>query len=133
MLLYRSASWLHLYELSSPPKFLSQFKRSFSFLSTPSCFSSSYLQFWQNPARRRQARAFATATAAVAERKGRDTFFADEDVSWTSLGVSEKLSRALYGAGIDRPSLVQVHPSPLTTYLSIYRRNVNGFYPFARE
>ncbi|KAB1207808.1 DEAD-box ATP-dependent RNA helicase 22 [Morella rubra] len=107
MLLYRSASWLHLYELSSPPKFLSQFKRSFSFLSTPSCFSSSYLQFWQNPARRRQARAFATATAAVAERKGRDTFFADEDVSWTSLGVSEKLSRALYGAGIDRPSLVQ--------------------------
>ncbi|XP_062159856.1 DEAD-box ATP-dependent RNA helicase 22 isoform X1 [Alnus glutinosa] len=104
MLLYRSASLLHPYELLSPPKLLSQFKHAHSFLSNPSRPSSS-LHFWLKPPRRRPARAF--ATAAVAERKGTDTFYADEDVSWTSLGVSERLSRALYNAGIDRPSLTQ--------------------------
>lgn len=104
MLLYRSASLLHPYELLSPPKLLYQFKHAHSFLSTTSRPSSS-LHFWLNPSRHRPARAF--ATAAVAERKGTDTFYADDDVSWTSLGVSERLSRALYNAGIDRPSLTQ--------------------------
>lgn len=107
MLLYRSASLLHPYELLSPPKLLYQFKHAHSFLSTTSRPSSS-LHFWLNPSRHRPARAF--ATAAVAERKGTDTFYADDDVSWTSLGVSERLSRALYNAGIDRPSLTQVLP-----------------------
>jgi hypothetical protein len=107
MLLYRSASLLPPYELLSPPKLLSQFRHAHSFLFNPSRSSSS-LHFWLNPPRRRPSRAF--ATAAVAERKGTDTFYADEDVSWISLGVSERLSRALYNAGIDRPSLTQVHP-----------------------
>ncbi|KAG7974878.1 hypothetical protein I3843_06G069900 [Carya illinoinensis] len=107
MLLYRSASFFHFYELSSPPKFLSQFKRSFSFRSNVSCPSSSPLHFSLKELRCGRTRAFATAAAVVSQRKGSDTFFADEDVSWTSLGISEKLSRALYTAGIDRPSLVQ--------------------------
>lgn len=121
MLLYRSASLPHFHKLSSPPKFLSHCKHSYSLLSNPSpppsCPSFPLLKlrfFSLNPPRQRQARAFATATAtAGSERKGTDTFFADEDVSWASLGVSHKLSRALYNAGIDRPSLVQVYtPCP---------------------
>lgn len=119
MLLYRSASLLHPYELLSPPKLLSQFKHAHSFLSNPSCPSSS-LHFWLKPPRRRSARAF--ATAAVAERKGTDTFYADDDVSWTSLGVSERLSRALYNAGIDRPSLTQVHPRHIHSCVELLQK-----------
>lgn len=141
MLLNRSASLLYLHKLSPPPtKFFSHFKHSYSLLLSnpspspspsplppllPSCPSFSLPRvslFCLNPPRQRQARPFATATAA-AERKGTDTFFADEDVSWASLGVSDKLSRALYSAGIDRPSLVQVptrtHPGLVHSFVEL--------------
>ncbi|CAH9086406.1 unnamed protein product [Cuscuta epithymum] len=52
-------------------------------------------------------RAFGTAAVVVAEKNGGDTFFAEEDVSWTSLGVSDRLSRSLSSIGLQRPSLVQ--------------------------
>ncbi|OAY66638.1 DEAD-box ATP-dependent RNA helicase 22, partial [Ananas comosus] len=45
-----------------------------------------------------------SAAAAAAAEVG---FFAEEGVSWESLGVSERLRRALEGAALRRPSLVQ--------------------------
>ncbi|KAI8522595.1 hypothetical protein RHMOL_Rhmol13G0008300 [Rhododendron molle] len=49
------------------------------------------------------------AAAEVGDKRGAtDTFFAEESVSWTSLGVSDRLSRALNNVGLGRPSLVQV-------------------------
>nr|POE79062.1 dead-box atp-dependent rna helicase 22 [Quercus suber] len=138
MLLNRSASLLYLHRLSPPPtKFFSHFKHSYSLLLSnpspsapppllPSCPSFSLPRvsfFCLNPPRQRQARPFATTTAVAAERKETDTFFTDEDVSWASLGVSDKLSRALYSAGIDRPSLVQVpthtHPSLVHSFVEL--------------
>ncbi|WVZ02919.1 hypothetical protein V8G54_023725 [Vigna mungo] len=43
---------------------------------------------------------------------GRDTFFAEENVSWTSLGLSDIISRALSDIGLNRPSLVQASSVP---------------------
>ncbi|VFQ95197.1 unnamed protein product [Cuscuta campestris] len=52
-------------------------------------------------------RAFGTAAPAAAEKNGGDIFFAEDDVSWKSLGVSDRLSRSLSSIGFQRPSLVQ--------------------------
>ncbi|KAL6187106.1 hypothetical protein ACLB2K_043221 [Fragaria x ananassa] len=82
---------------SSPPKLLSQLRHSYSVLSNPSSPARISL-IWLNHPRR-----FATAAAA----KGGDTFFAEENVSWTSLGLSDKVSQALFNAGLGQPSLVQ--------------------------
>ncbi|KAL3511243.1 hypothetical protein ACH5RR_030644 [Cinchona calisaya] len=52
--------------------------------------------------------AAATTTAAVDDDKsGSETFFAGENVSWASLGVSDLVARALSQIGLNRPSLVQ--------------------------
>ncbi|XP_051122018.1 DEAD-box ATP-dependent RNA helicase 22 isoform X2 [Andrographis paniculata] len=56
--------------------------------------------------RRKKLRAFGTA-AAVRHGNDVDMFLADESVSWSSLGVSDFISRSLYDAGYQRPSLVQ--------------------------
>lgn len=116
MLLYRSASMLHFYKLSpSPPKLLSQLKHSYSFLSYSPLSSlsspSSSLRirlFRLNQSHGGGNRRFTTAVAA--DKKGTDTFFADDGVSWTSFGLSDRLSRALSNAGFQRPSLIQVGP-----------------------
>uniref|UniRef100_A0A7N0VH32 RNA helicase n=1 Tax=Kalanchoe fedtschenkoi TaxID=63787 RepID=A0A7N0VH32_KALFE len=60
---------------------------------------------------RERFRSFSTA-AAVAKRTESDTFFADEGVSWSSIGVSDRLSRALSSVGIERPSLIQAATIP---------------------
>jgi len=55
-------------------------------------------------------RALATAAEAEADDAGSGSgngFFA-ESTSWASLGVSESLASALRGAGLSRPSHVQV-------------------------
>ncbi|KAL8161597.1 hypothetical protein V2J09_013086 [Rumex salicifolius] len=55
-------------------------------------------------------RAFAASSEAVVADSSyseRDTFFANDAVSWTSLGVSDKVSQALSNAGLNRPSLIQ--------------------------
>ncbi|CAK8561623.1 unnamed protein product [Lathyrus sativus] len=44
--------------------------------------------------------------------KGRDTFFAEENVSWSSLGLSDTLSGALSSIGLKTPSLVQASSIP---------------------
>ncbi|VFR02810.1 unnamed protein product [Cuscuta campestris] len=54
-----------------------------------------------------RVRAFGTAAPIAAEKNGSDTFFAEEDVSWKSLGVSDRLSQSLSSIGFQRPSLVQ--------------------------
>ncbi|XP_061991130.1 DEAD-box ATP-dependent RNA helicase 22 [Rosa rugosa] len=95
-MLHRSATTMFL--SSSPPKLLSQLRHSYSVLSNLSSPARISL-IWLN-----QPRRFATAAAAA---KGGDTFFAEENVSWTSLGLSDKVSQALFNAGLGQPSLVQ--------------------------
>lgn len=52
-------------------------------------------------------RAFGTVSVVAEDGDGSDTFFADESISWGSLGVSESVARALSKIGLQRPSLVQ--------------------------
>ncbi|KAG9449590.1 hypothetical protein H6P81_009555 [Aristolochia fimbriata] len=54
-----------------------------------------------------RTRGFATFVASAEGRNPRDSFFAEESVSWKSLGISDQLSAALFSAGLERPSLVQ--------------------------
>ncbi|XP_076944459.1 DEAD-box ATP-dependent RNA helicase 22-like [Bidens hawaiensis] len=53
-------------------------------------------------------RAFSTTTPTKADDDD-DTFFADQTVSWSALGISDKLSRAL---SLTRPSLIQAASIP---------------------
>ncbi|KAK7350255.1 hypothetical protein VNO77_08622 [Canavalia gladiata] len=46
------------------------------------------------------------------DSKGKDTFFAEENVSWSLLGLSDIMSRALTNIGLNRPSLVQASYIP---------------------
>nr|AKF43354.1 DEA(D/H)-box RNA helicase family protein [Erodium texanum] len=110
MVLHRSVSVLHFCR----PKLLSQLKNSFaSFVNDASFVSASSSPagvrlFWLNQPRLRHVRAFGTSwEASATERSDGDSFFAEEGVSWTSIGVSDKVARALTDAGIERPSLVQ--------------------------
>nr|AKF43358.1 DEA(D/H)-box RNA helicase family protein [Geranium maderense] len=111
MILHRSVSVLHFCR----PKLVSQLKHSLaSFASHASSVSASSSSpvgvrlFWLNQPRLRHVRAFGTSsTVSETKRSENDTFFAEEGVSWTSIGVSDKVARALADAGIERPSLVQ--------------------------
>nr|AKF43375.1 DEA(D/H)-box RNA helicase family protein [Pelargonium transvaalense] len=110
MILHCSASVLHF----CGPKLLSQLRLNFSSFvrdAPASSLSSSpvgFRLFWLNQPRLRHVRAFGTSSAASdASRSGNDTFFAEEGVTWTSIGVSDKVARALTDADIERPSLVQ--------------------------
>lgn len=107
MILSRSVSVLHLCGVSSAPKLLShKFKVSFALASAASV--SFRLVSLNRADDGKWVRAFASATEAEVERKGNDTFFADNSVSWKSLGLSDKISVALRDSGFDRPSLTQV-------------------------
>ncbi|PHT34106.1 hypothetical protein CQW23_25906 [Capsicum baccatum] len=85
MILHQSISICKLWRLSAPPKL---------FLFKPQCS---------------RIRAFESAVSAakVAVTNVNETFFAEDSVSWNSLGVSESLSRALSSVGLHRPSLIQ--------------------------
>nr|AKF43356.1 DEA(D/H)-box RNA helicase family protein [Francoa sonchifolia] len=108
MILYRSVSVLNFCRLSSPSKLLSQCRHSYSSLVNYWPSSSHQVRLYCLHKRRHgQARAFGTAVATAADSKGNDTFFADEGVYWTSLGLSDKVSRALASVGMERPSMVQ--------------------------
>ncbi|OAY49874.1 DEAD-box ATP-dependent RNA helicase 22 isoform X2 [Manihot esculenta] len=115
MLVYRSASMLHFHKLSPPPKLLlSRLKHSCSYISSSPLSSlsspTSSLRirlFWLNQSSRRGNRFSTAAAAALSDKVGNDTFFADEGVSWASLGLSDRLCRAISNARIERPSLVQ--------------------------
>ncbi|KAH9609141.1 hypothetical protein KSS87_002367 [Heliosperma pusillum] len=64
----------------------------------------------------RPTKAYSTSTAELVNdannyKNGRnndkDTFFANDTVSWSSLGVSDQLSQSLSNAGFVKPSLIQ--------------------------
>ncbi|XP_021747760.1 DEAD-box ATP-dependent RNA helicase 22-like [Chenopodium quinoa] len=95
------------------PSILSPF-----FLSPPPPFLSSIKLVSLRPLHQKHTtitiRAFATATAASeavnnggSNSSSDETFFANDAVSWASLGVSEKLSHSLSNAGFSKPSLIQ--------------------------
>ncbi|KAH0668927.1 hypothetical protein KY289_023420 [Solanum tuberosum] len=91
MISQHSISICKLWRLSSPPNLI-LFRPSVAY--QPHCC---------------RIRAFGSAVSAskVTETNTNETFFAEESVSWTSLGVSESLSRALSSIGLHRPSLIQ--------------------------
>lgn len=110
MIAHRCASMLLFSRLSYPPRLLSPFRSSHSSLLHRSSPSSSLRigLCWVDQPRRRRTRAFGTTSAVAQDRNGAETFFAEEGVSWASLGVSDRLTSALSTVGIVRPSLVQV-------------------------
>ncbi|XP_012479438.1 DEAD-box ATP-dependent RNA helicase 22 isoform X2 [Gossypium raimondii] len=112
MILRRSTAMLHSFSLSTTtPKLLSHFTPSF-FLSTSAL--SPRIRIWLNQSYSRRTRAFSSAvvTASSPKNTGTDTFFAEDTVSWQSLGLSDRISQALSSAGFDRPSLVQAACMP---------------------
>ncbi|KAL1828766.1 DEAD-box ATP-dependent RNA helicase 22 [Daucus carota subsp. sativus] len=106
ILMKSSISLLNLVKLtsfsSSAPKFILPIKQ-ISTISSFSTSSSSSLVLTLSGSTRRRVRVFSTATAAAED----GTFFAEKNVSWVSLGISDRLSQALCSIGLDRPSLVQ--------------------------
>ncbi|ONK76777.1 uncharacterized protein A4U43_C03F32040 [Asparagus officinalis] len=72
------------------------------------------------PANRKSSlrlRAFSTRAANKAhEVEGgpgsESCFFADEEVSWKSLGISDRVTQSLFGAAIHKPSLIQAASIP---------------------
>ncbi|XP_021747199.1 DEAD-box ATP-dependent RNA helicase 22-like [Chenopodium quinoa] len=98
---YRQPSILSPFFLSPPPPFLSSIKLG----------SLRPLHLRHTTI---TIKAFATATAASeavnnggSNSSSDETFFANDAVSWASLGVSEKLSHSLSNAGFSKPSLIQ--------------------------
>ncbi|GJY22159.1 DEAD-box ATP-dependent RNA helicase 22 [Tanacetum coccineum] len=55
----------------------------------------------------RHRRSFTTAVTAADKNQTTDTFFSNESVTWSSLGVVDQLSRALSSINLNRPSLIQ--------------------------
>ena len=107
MIVTRSALMLHL---QNPPiryHFFSHFSYAPTF---PTLFKPR--PFSPTTPRQAQTRTFVSAVASSSSAahgsNGRDTFFAEENVSWSSLGLSDTISRALSNIGLNRPSLVQV-------------------------
>ncbi|KVI05635.1 DNA/RNA helicase, DEAD/DEAH box type, N-terminal [Cynara cardunculus var. scolymus] len=107
MILQRSFPFLNFCKLPSlsSPKFI---LLPFNLSSPPSC-SSLTSRFRHRP--RNRIRAFATAVSSD-EKEITDIFFADETVTWSSLGIADRVSRALASIGLNRPSLVQAASIP---------------------
>lgn len=106
MILQRSVpilSFCKFTSLSSPKFLILPFN-----LSSPASCSQYTSRFHHRP--RGRVRAFATAVSV--DDKESDTFFADDTVSWSSLGVADRLSQALSRIGLNRPSLVQAVSIP---------------------
>ncbi|KAE8716524.1 DEAD-box ATP-dependent RNA helicase 22 [Hibiscus syriacus] len=106
-MILRASTLLHLYSLSATtPTLLSRFSHSFLSTSAP---SPPIRLIWLNQSYRCRTRALSSASVSVSSPKqtGGDIFFAEETVSWKSLGLSDRISQALFNAGFDRPSLVQ--------------------------
>ncbi|KAJ4811032.1 DEAD-box ATP-dependent RNA helicase 22 [Rhynchospora pubera] len=89
-------------------------------LSSSLSFTTKYLLILPNSSSASTHRSFhnsssrgisALCTAAVEQAKAHSTeegsFFADDGVTWKSLGISDRIAKALADTGINRPSLVQ--------------------------
>ncbi|XP_058112175.1 DEAD-box ATP-dependent RNA helicase 22 [Magnolia sinica] len=113
MLLYRHASILHYRRfLSSSAPLISAVGSPCPLTSSPSSSPSLLFSFWPKPLRvRRSARrgygVSAVAGATIEERKDKESFFADEAITWKSLGISDQLCQSLSDVGLRKPSLVQ--------------------------
>ncbi|TKY58588.1 DEAD-box ATP-dependent RNA helicase 22 [Spatholobus suberectus] len=117
MIVTRSALMLHL---QNPPiryhffSHLNHAHTSFLKPTLPSLFKPR--PFSLTTPHHAQTRPFVSAVASASPSsqgsKGRDTFFAEENVSWSSLGLSDAVSRALSNIGLNRPSLVQASSVP---------------------
>ncbi|KAI3816819.1 hypothetical protein L1987_16524 [Smallanthus sonchifolius] len=103
MILQRSVPILSFCKITSPKFLLLPFN-----LSSPASCSPLTSRFHHRP--RTRIRAFSTAVSA--DEKQIDTFFADDTVSWSSLGIADKVSRALSIIGLNRPSLIQAASIP---------------------
>ncbi|KAL7589064.1 hypothetical protein Lser_V15G40399 [Lactuca serriola] len=77
-------------------------------LSSSTSYSPHTSRFHHRP--RGRIRTF--ATAVTVNDKESDTFFADDTVSWSFLGVVDRLSQALSKISLNRPSLVQAVSLP---------------------
>lgn len=111
MIITRSALMLHL---QNPPiryHFFTHFNYLHTSFLKPTLPSSLFKPRPFSP-RNAQTRPVVTALASSQGSKGSDTFFAEENVSWTSLGLSDTISRALSNIGLNRPSLVQASSVP---------------------
>ncbi|KAK8955906.1 DEAD-box ATP-dependent RNA helicase 22 [Platanthera guangdongensis] len=83
-------------DLSRPRRTLFLFRCALSFSTLPA--KRSYLV----------VRSFSQQTKAVeADANGGGSFFTEESVSWLSLGISGRLSRALAGISLHKPSAIQ--------------------------
>lgn len=110
----RSALKLHLQ--TSPIRYQFFFSRFNNALRNPTSSSSLFnfkakRFFCVTLPRQTQKQPFvgtAVSSTSSEDFKGRDTFFAEDNVSWSSLGLSDTISGALSSIGLKTPSLVQV-------------------------
>lgn len=114
----RSALKLHLQ--NSPIRyhqffFFSRFNNALIRNPTFSSSSSSLFNFNATrffsvtlPRQTHQTQPFVGSAVSSEDFNGRDTFFAEDNVSWSSIGLSHTLSRALSNIALNTPSLVQV-------------------------
>ncbi|MED6155649.1 DEAD-box ATP-dependent RNA helicase 22 [Stylosanthes scabra] len=111
MILTRSSAlMLHLHNPQTPFQFFNHHAPTFLLRTTTAAATSSLLKarfFSLTPPRRTTV-----ASSSTQSSKGGDTFFAEDNVSWSSLGLSDTLSRALSSIGLNRPSLVQASSIP---------------------
>ncbi|KAM7250459.1 hypothetical protein ACFE04_022342 [Oxalis oulophora] len=109
-----SISMLHLYKLSTissythnnKNKLFSHLRPSFSYLfsnSTPSLlhFTSTNNLSTAATALKNNSNTNSNSNSDI------DTFFADDAVSWASLGLSDRITNSLSNAGFRKPSLIQ--------------------------
>ncbi|KAK8935317.1 DEAD-box ATP-dependent RNA helicase 22 [Platanthera zijinensis] len=88
-------------DLSRPRRTLFLFRCALSFSTLPTTRCSLV------------TRSFSKQTKAVeADANGGGSFFAEESVSWLSLGISGRLSRALAGISLHKPSAIQAASIP---------------------
>ncbi|AET03099.1 putative RNA helicase [Medicago truncatula] len=118
----RSALKLHLQ--NSPIRyhqffFFSRFNNALIRNPTFSSSSSSLFNFNATrffsvtlPRQTHQTQPFVGSAVSSEDFNGRDTFFAEDNVSWSSIGLSHTLSRALSNIALNTPSLVQASSIP---------------------
>ncbi|XP_057753020.1 DEAD-box ATP-dependent RNA helicase 22 isoform X2 [Arachis stenosperma] len=107
MILARSALnlMLHLHNPQTPFQFFNH--RASTFLLRTTTTSLLKARFFSST-----PVAATAASSSAQSSECRDTFFAEDNVSWSSLGLSDTLSRALSNIGLSRPSLVQASSIP---------------------
>ncbi|XP_015957019.1 DEAD-box ATP-dependent RNA helicase 22 isoform X1 [Arachis duranensis] len=107
MILTRSALnlMLHLHNPQTPFQFFNHHASTFLLRTTTTSLLKARF-FSSTPV------AATAASSSAQSSEGRDTFFAEDNVSWSSLGLSDTLSRALSNIGLSRPSLVQASSIP---------------------